>query len=230
MLIYSQCHGCMPVVGLQNLLPVLRMVLAQAVNPPPRMVPAGQRIAVRLRHQRITLSQKATQAGIDERCLRLGSGVALGGFDCLVNQGEGIVRGGIRIPAKRQRRAQQGIYGRARRAGGELAAQHFGTPHLPQHMEQQRLHTWAQGRLHGGQGGCARLAAANGCQGARHTGQLLPQCKGLCSRWRRTTSGTIDMVGTVGRRGAPSSRTWRFFVGVVTHHGPMSWHANPMRP
>ena len=63
LLINSQAHGGLGVIGLQNALPVLRIVFLQALQPPLRMVPACQRIAVRLRHQGITFAQEAAQAG-----------------------------------------------------------------------------------------------------------------------------------------------------------------------
>ena len=177
----------MGVVGPQDLLPVLGVILAQPLDPPRRVVEAGHRVVVGGGHQGVALPQKAAQAAVDERRLGPRGGVVLGGFHGLVDQGEGFVRRLVRVPAQRQGRAQQGISSRGWRAGGQLAAQGIGAAQLPQHLEQQGLHPGAQTPIHRRKGRRARLAAADGLQGSRHSGQLLPQryrARRCSARWR----------------------------------------------
>jgi hypothetical protein len=151
------------------------MVTAQALDPPARVVPLRDRLAVRGGYQLLALPQEAAQAGVDEAGLRPRAGIALGGLDRLVDQREGLV-GGLRgIPGQRQGGAQQGIGGRGRRALGQLPAQGLGAPEPAQHLEAQRLYPRPEGRRHGVEGHGAGNAAADRGQRDRGELQLAPE-------------------------------------------------------
>jgi len=177
---------------------MLRMVLAQPLDPPRRVVEAGHRVVVGGGHQGVALPQKAAQAAVDERRLGPRGGVVLGSLHGLVDQGEGFVGRLVRVPAQRQGRAQQRIGSGWRRAGGQLPTQGVGAAQLPQHLEQQGLDPGAQSRIDRREGRRARLAAANGLQGPRNSGQLLPQ------RHRARRRGARSP-----RRPPTGTRTWR---------------------
>ena len=182
-----QHHGCVGIVGLQDLLPVLGVVLAQALHPPGRMVPARHGVVVGGRHQGVALAQKAAQAAVDERGLRARGRVVLGRLHRLVHQGKGFVGRGLWVPAQRQRAAQQGIGGGCGGAGGQLSAQGLGTPGLAQDLEQQGLHAGAQSSIHRRQRCCARLPATDCLQGACHCREQPPQGHRSAPRRRRWT-------------------------------------------
>src|SRR5256885_14109750 len=83
----AQRHRRLFIVGLQDGLPMIGMVLAQTGDPPGRVVPDGLRLVVGGGDQGIALAQEAAQAGIDEAGLGA-RGPLLGSFHRLVDQGE----------------------------------------------------------------------------------------------------------------------------------------------
>ncbi len=151
------------------------MVGLQALDPPARMVPARDRIAVSGRQQRFALAQEAAQAGVDEVGLGAGGGIALGGFHRLVDQGERLVVAVLRIPGQRQRGAQQRVGRRRRRPLGQ---QCLGPAQIAQCLEGQRLRRRPQGRVQPGQRRRGRFALANGGQNAGGSLQLPPEGNG----------------------------------------------------
>ena len=163
------------VVGPQDGLPVKRVVFAQAVHPPLRVVPDGLRVAVGLGDQRVTLAQKSAQAAVDEAGLMARAFAAFGGFNRLVHQhirGVGCV---FLIPGQRQRHTQQGIGFRRWRAFGQLLAQGFGAAQPTQGVKSKRLHTGAQGGVHLFQCGGEGLAVPHGHQQTGCALKLPPQ-------------------------------------------------------
>ena len=223
MLIDPQRHGRVCVVGLQDAFPICRIVLPQPANPPGGVVPARNGVAVGGGYQCITLTQKAAQAGVDEGGLPPRGLAALGGFYRLVDQGEGLIGRGLRVPRQRQRRAQQRVCRRGRLAGDELAAQCIGPTQVAQHLEQQRLHTGAQTRFHALDHRRTRLPSANALQRLAHQHQLLPQghagARRRCRRWRTGRCGGRARSGGLGtlrrRSGGVSGRAW----GRGVHQG-----------
>ena len=87
----AQGHGCLGIGCLQQLLPMLRMVLLDTLNPPLRVVPLGHGIRAGQRDQAVAFAQKTAQARIDKVSLRAGGRVAFGCLYSLVDQGEGVV-------------------------------------------------------------------------------------------------------------------------------------------
>ena len=177
MLVNAQAHGCLCIVGRQNALPILGVVFLQAVYPPLRVVKTRQRVVVCGCHQGLTLAQKAAQTRIHKAGLTL-QPCTLGRFNGLVDQGEGLVRGLLRVPSQRQGGAQQRIHLGRGGFGGQLLAQHLGAPQLAQHLEQQSLHPRAQPHGHCRQGRIAGLPGKNHLQALRDCSQLLPQRDG----------------------------------------------------
>ena len=181
--IHPQRHGGLRVVGLQDVAPAFGVVVPQALDPPAGVVPGGHRLTVdRIQHG-LALAQKTAQTGIDEAGLRAGGGLAFGGFHGLVHQRECIVRGCpllhlVTLPAQGQRRAQQAVHLGRWRALGQFAAQRLGFAQAAQHMENQRLHTWAQGRLYRLQRRGGRLPCAYGGQHGGRGLELSPQGHG----------------------------------------------------
>jgi len=66
LLVYSEHHGCLDVVGAKYLLPLQGPLFLHALDPPGRVIPLREQITSNLRHQGLTLAQKAPQTGIDE--------------------------------------------------------------------------------------------------------------------------------------------------------------------
>ena len=144
MLINSQNKRCPGIAGAQYGLPVLRVIFANLVYPPLRVVPHCLRALFSQRYQRITLTQKTSQAAVNKAGLVRRGLAALGGLYCLINQGMRGVGGIGFIPYQGQHHTQQGIGLRRRRSFGELLAQRLGTPQPAQRMKTQRLNAGAQ--------------------------------------------------------------------------------------
>ena len=64
--IQAQHHGRMRVVGLQDLLALLRPVAGQHLHQPPRVRGTGRRIGIGMRQQRLLLPDEAPQDGVDQ--------------------------------------------------------------------------------------------------------------------------------------------------------------------
>jgi hypothetical protein len=91
--------GACALSAAQHALPLARMVALEALDPPARMVPLRDRLAVGGGHQLVALAQEAPQAGVDEAGLRARRRVALGGLDRLVDQRERLVGRALGVPA-----------------------------------------------------------------------------------------------------------------------------------
>ena len=89
----AQGKRCSLRIGLHNRLPLARVVLPQALQPPSWVVPLRHRLLQSRADQRLTLTQKAAQAGVDKAGLGARSTVALGSFYGLVHQRMGLVAG-----------------------------------------------------------------------------------------------------------------------------------------
>ena len=170
-----QRHGGGLLCQGQQPLPILRVVFLQALDPPTRVVPLGWQIAVGLMDQIFAFAHEAAQTSVDEATLRLRLPVLARGLDGLVHQGEDRIRRIGVLPAQRQSSAQQGVYRRWRRFGGQTFAQCGGAAQLPEHLKTQGLNARAQRVRHGVQLRGQRAALARGLNGAGGGLQQAPQ-------------------------------------------------------
>ena len=166
------------IIGMQDGLPAVRVVLAHPVYPPLRVVPDRLRMFFRLGHQCVALAQEAAQAAVDEAGLVHRGLVALGGFHGLVHQRVGGVTGTVALrqvagsrvaraafrTGQRQRNTQQGVGLRWRRPLGQLLAQRFGPAKPAQRMKTQGLHAGPQAGVDVFERSGHGAAAANGHQ------------------------------------------------------------------
>jgi hypothetical protein len=151
------------------------MVALELLDPPARMVPLRDRFLVGDGDEFVALPKKSAQARVDEAGLRPGRRVALGRFDGLVDQREGLVGCAFGVPGKAERRAEQGVGQRRRRALGQVAAQRLGAAEPAQHLEAERLHAGPQRGLDGLERDGARGAGANRRQRPCRQLQLAPE-------------------------------------------------------
>ena len=153
---------------------MLGVVLAQALHPPGRMVPARHGVVVGGRHQGVALAQKAAQAAVDKAGLVQRRVAAFGRFNRLVDQRVGGVRRVLFRASQRQRDAQQRIGFGRRRAFGELLAQRFSAAQPAQGVKGQRLNAGAQLGIRIVRGRRHRLTVANGHQNGGCAWKLAP--------------------------------------------------------
>jgi hypothetical protein len=106
---------------------MMGMFTAQAVNPPPGMVPKSRWLAIRAGHKCFTFPHKSAETRVDEVGLRLHSGISFDGFDGLIDQGKCVVGRVDFIPGQCERNAKYGIKRRWRRLCSQPVPQRFGT-------------------------------------------------------------------------------------------------------
>jgi hypothetical protein len=173
-----QRHRRLGVVGCKNRLPVQGMIRLQPLDPPCRVVPACHWVGIRCSHQPLTLPKKSAQAGVDEAGAGAQGGVALGGLDSLIDQGEGLIGRLLRIGSQSQRGAQQRIDSRRWRSARQFPAQRLGATLDAHHMKGQRLHPGAKRPIDAVQHLRQRTAVAHIEQHLRCALELAPQGNG----------------------------------------------------
>ena len=195
LLVNPQHHRCLAVVGLQDRLPVCRMVFPQPAYPPERVIPESLFILPRCFEQAFLFAQKAAQAGIDEGGLRPRGTAGFGRLDCLVDQGERLIRCVARLARQRQRGAQQGIDGGRRLARGQLLAHGFSQSQVAQHLKKQGLDAGALGGGHPLHHGAARAARTDVLQCPCHGLEEVRERHTLACAPRRGSCGVAPCSG-----------------------------------
>ena len=195
--VHAQGHGGRLLGARQQVLPVLRVVALQALDPPQRMVPERLRVGIGLRHQGCALTQEASQAGVDEPGLCLGLTLAARGLHRLADQGVTRVRRLGFIPAQGQGAAQQGIHRGRRFAVGQQRTQGPCTSQLPHDLKTQGLYARAQGRRHRIQLRRERFARPHRLHSGSGVLKQLPQGWRL---YRRAHAMTPLMPARAGKR------------------------------
>ena len=175
----AQVHRRRLLCRRQDGLPVLRVIALQPLGPPARVVPARHRVVLHGRGEGRALAQVAPQAGVDEGGVRAQGAIALGGFDGLIEQGEGFVGRAVGRLRQRQAGAQQGIDGGRWGAARQLGAQRLRQPEPAQHMKRQRLGAGAQQGIDARQFGRQRTPRPHARHQPRTGLQLAPQGQGL---------------------------------------------------
>ena len=204
-LVDTQAQGRAAVVGLQNRLPGLRMVFADTVNPPLRMVPDSLGFALARGQHGLAFAQKPAQTAVDETRLVSGFFALLGSFYRLVHQGVSGIKRLIDLRGQRQRHTQQGISLRRWLAADQLLAQSLGQTQPAQRMKAQGLNAGPQVGCKALQLGCHGAAGAHCHQQRSGALQLQPKRHLLCVR----QPGGRGLAHRLRHPFGPAAAQWR---------------------